>query len=248
VARRRRTIPAALLLPGLHGSARLFAPLLAAGPRGLEVEALSYPPDRPLGYDELLALVRERLPRGRFALVAESFSGPLAIRLAAERPPGLAALVLAASFLHRPLNALLHPLRALAGVRLFGAPMPAAAVRHFLAGAGAPRALVSEVLAALGEVSAAVMAHRAAEAFRVDVREELGRVEVPILWLAPLRDHLVRTDAAAEALALDPDLEVAYIDGPHMILQRCPHACLARIEELLSAPPPPGRRPERTPG
>jgi pimeloyl-ACP methyl ester carboxylesterase len=234
LGRPRRTPPRALLLPGIDGSGRLFAPLLAAEPRGFVPEVLSYPPDRALGYGELAALVRERLPRGPFALVAESFSGPVAVRLAAERPPGLRALVLAATFLHEPLSPLLHPLRALVGARLFGVTMPAVLVRHFMAGPDAPGAIVEEVQAAVAAVAPSVMAHRAAESLRVDVREEFARVEAPILWLAPLRDRLVRTAAVEEALAIRPDVDLASLEAPHMILQRCPHASLARIEELLA--------------
>lgn len=224
----------ALLLPGIDGSGRLFGPLVDAEPRGLAPRVFSYPAERPLGYDDLCALVRARLPRGRFLLVAESFSGPIAVRLAAERPPGLAGLVLAASFLHRPLNPLLHPARSLAGARLFGLPMPAAVVRHFMAGPDAPAALVAEVQAAVAAVPAAVMAHRAGEAVRADVREDFARVAVPVLWLAPARDRLLRTDGLAEVGALRPDAEVVTLDAPHMILQRCPHACLAEIEQRLA--------------
>jgi pimeloyl-ACP methyl ester carboxylesterase len=230
VARR----PKAILLPGIDGSGRLFAPLLAAGPRPFEPEALSFPPDAPLGYDDLLALVRERLPRGRFLLLAESFSGPLAVRLAAERPKGLMALVLAATFVHRPLNPLLHPLRGLVGARLFGMPMPAPLVRHFMAGPDAPDEIVAEVQRAVAAVSAEVLAHRSAEALRVDARDALAAVEVPVLFVAPTRDRLIRTDACEDVLAVRPDAEVAAIEGPHMILQRCPHASLARIEEFLA--------------
>jgi len=230
----------AILLPGLDGSGRLFAPLLAAGPRALDAEPVSYPPDVPLGYDELVALVRPRLPRSRFVLVAESFSGPIAVRLAAERPRGLAALVLAATFLHRPLNPVLHPIRGLVGARLFGVPMPAGVVRHFMAGPDAPDGLVAEVQRAVAAVSSEVLALRSAEALRVDVREALARVEVPILFLAPTRDRLIRTDAHEDVLALRPDAEVALLDSPHMILQRCPNASLARMEELLRQP---GARP-----
>lgn len=237
MARASRTPPRALLLPGIDGSGRLFAPLLAAEPRGLTPELVSYPPDRHLGYAELAALVREKLPRGPFVLFAESFSGPLAIRLAAERPPGLVALVLAATFLHRPLDPLLHPIRGLVGARLFGVPMPAAVIRHFLAGPDAPRSIVAELQAAMASVPAEVMALRAAEALRADVREDFAGVEVPILWLAPTRDRLVRTDGCEEVLDLRPDAEVACLEAPHLLLQRCPHAALARIEEFLARLP-----------
>ncbi len=232
----RSALPRALLLPGLDGSGRLYAPLLDAGPRAFHPEVLSYPPDEPLGYDDLVARVGTRLPRGRFVLVAESFSGPIAVRLAAERPRGLEALVLAATFLHAPLNPLLHPIRGLVGARMFGFPMPAAVVRWFLAGNDAPDAVVREVQRAVAAVAPEVLAHRSAEALRVDVRAELARVDVPVLLVAPTRDRLVRTDVADEVLAIRPDAEVALVEAPHMVLQRCPQASLARIEEFLARP------------
>jgi pimeloyl-ACP methyl ester carboxylesterase len=229
---RRRT--RAILLPGLDGSGRLFAPLLAAGPRALDPDPVSFPPDAPLGYDDLVALARRRLPRGRFVLLAESFSGPVAIRLAAERPRGLVALVLAATFLHRPLNPLLQPVRGIVGARLLGLPMPAPVIRHFMAGPDAPDAVVAEVQRAVAAVPAEVLAHRSAEALRVDAREALAGVDAPVLFLAPTRDRLIRTDAHADVLAIRPDAEIVHLEGPHMILQRCPHASLARIEEFLA--------------
>jgi pimeloyl-ACP methyl ester carboxylesterase len=232
----RPQLPKALLLPGLDGSGRLFAPLLAAGPRAFDAEPVSFPPDLPLGYDALADLVRPRLPRRRFVLLAESFSGPLAVRLAAERPRGLAALVLAASFLHRPLDPLLHPVRGLVGARLFGLPMPAPVIRRFMAGPDAPDAVVAEVQRAVAAVSPEVLAHRSVEALHVDARGALAGVEVPILFIAPAHDRLIRRDAYEDVLALRPDAEVAVVDAPHMVLQRCPHASLARIEEFLVAP------------
>lgn len=221
----------ALLLPGIHGSARLFAPLLAAEPRiGLDV--LSYPPAEPLGLDELSGLVRERLPSGRFLLVAESFSGPIAVKVAATRPPGLAGLVLAATYLRAPLPSLLRPAAALVVPAVLSHPLPAPFVRLFLAGADAPDALVEEIRAATAEVAPEVMARRIADALAVDAREDLARVNVPILFLAPSRDRLVRTDAVDDVLAVKPGAEVVTLDSPHVILQRCPQASLARIEEF----------------
>ncbi|WP_242372005.1 alpha/beta fold hydrolase [Anaeromyxobacter sp. SG26] len=244
-ARRPRAVLPALLLPGIDGSGRLFAPLLAAAPRRIAPVVVSFPPGAPLGYDALVDRVRATLPPGRFLLVAESFSGPIAIRLAAERPRGLAGLVLAATFLHRPLHPLLHPIRGLVGARLFGLPMPALLVRHFMTGWDAPDALVREVQAAVGSTAPEVMALRAMEALRVDVRDALLQVDAPILVLSPRRDRLIRTDVGEELLALRPDAEVVEVDAPHMILQRAPHACLAHLEELaarvVARPRAPGR-------
>jgi pimeloyl-ACP methyl ester carboxylesterase len=112
--------------------------------------------------------------------------------------------------------------------------MPAAVIRHFMAGDDAPEPLVREVQRAVAAVPAEVLAHRSAEALRVDARDALAAIAAPILFLAPTRDRLIRTDAHEDVTALRPEAEVAQVDGPHMILQRCPHASLARIEEFLA--------------
>jgi hypothetical protein len=67
-----------LLLPGLDGTGRLFARFLAAATGALDLRVVCYPPHRALGYEALLDFVGQQLPRlGRWALLAESFSGPL---------------------------------------------------------------------------------------------------------------------------------------------------------------------------
>lgn len=93
-----------LLLPGMDGTGRLFAPLLAALPPDIDGEPVAYPPDEPLGYEGLLPLVEAAAARGGdFVVVGESFSGPLALLLAARSPPGLRGVVLCATFIRFPL-------------------------------------------------------------------------------------------------------------------------------------------------
>ncbi len=224
-----------LLLPGLDGSGRLFEPLLAAGPRGFAPRVVPLPADRPRSYDEYLAALRPALPRrGPWALLAESFSGPLAVRLAADRPPGLRALVLVATFLHRPLQPWLAPLAPLVGWPLFALPLLPPTVRLLLAGAGAPDAVVRSIREATAAVPAAVLARRAREALAVDVRRDLAATEVPLLYLGPRGDRLIRTDVAEDVLASRPDATADLVDGPHTILQVRPQACLARLEPFLA--------------
>ena len=92
-----------MLLPGMDGTGRLFGPLLRILPQGLEVTVFAYPPDRPCGYAELLPLVEAAVPEGgEFVVLGESFSGPLALLLAARRPRGLRGVILCASFARGP--------------------------------------------------------------------------------------------------------------------------------------------------
>ncbi len=64
----------------------------------LTADVLSYPLDQSLGYDRLISIVEEEARKlGDFVVVGESFSGPLALMLAARNPAGLQGVVLCAS-------------------------------------------------------------------------------------------------------------------------------------------------------
>jgi pimeloyl-ACP methyl ester carboxylesterase len=95
--------PKLVLLPGLDGTGKLFVEFLNALDLGESANIVPYPANIPLGYDELEPLVRAALPtRGRYVLLGESFSGPLAIRIAARPPPAIIGLILCATFSSNP--------------------------------------------------------------------------------------------------------------------------------------------------
>ena len=226
--------PRLVLLPGLDGTGRLFAPFTAVAGETLQVETIPYPADRVLSYRELEPYVAERLPRdGRYALLGESFSGPLALRLAARRPPGLAAVVLAASFHRRPAARAIAMLRPLAPA-FFRLPLPAHAVRLLLAGEQAPEALVREVQAGTASVKPAVMAARAAEALRADASEELRACPVPLLFLWGRDDRLLRGAIPIEVRALNAAAAIRTLPTPHLVLQLAPREALAEIRAFAA--------------
>jgi pimeloyl-ACP methyl ester carboxylesterase len=91
-----------LLLPGLDGTGRLFEPLVRYAPEWASCTVARYPADRELSYPECADLVSaEFLPDAPFVIVAESFSGPVAILTASKRPPNLKGLVLFNTFAYR---------------------------------------------------------------------------------------------------------------------------------------------------
>jgi pimeloyl-[acyl-carrier protein] methyl ester esterase len=74
-----------VLLPGLDGTGKLFAAFVRALGAGVESRVVGYSPDEPLGYEELELKVRAQLPLDRsYVLLGESFSGPIAMRIAAR--------------------------------------------------------------------------------------------------------------------------------------------------------------------
>jgi pimeloyl-ACP methyl ester carboxylesterase len=228
-----------VLLPGLDGTGRLFAPLLAALPESVAGLVVSYPVDEPLGYDELLAIVRDALPkRGPYLLVAESFSGPIAVRLAAERPPGLAGLVLAASFVRSPIGSW-GPLNVLIGAASRVRP-PRWAIRRYLVGRDASDELTSLASAAIASVDRRVTARRVREVLRIDVTAELASTSIPILYLVGEDDRLVGRRALRRLQGLRPELQVVSLEAPHLVLQRRPDQAAEALVEFVEEHLPPG--------
>jgi pimeloyl-[acyl-carrier protein] methyl ester esterase len=124
----------------MDGTGELFAPLVAALGDAAVPLVIAYPPDQVLGYAALTEWVRARLPCDRpYVLLGESFSGRVAIALAASRPPGLLGLILSCSFSRNP-TPFLRPFKHLLGAL----PVSASALRviaPLLVGAGSSRLL-----------------------------------------------------------------------------------------------------------
>ncbi len=92
-----------ILLPGMDGTGDLFDPLLKMIPPKYQVQAIAYPADELLSYEGLYDFVGDQLRnQGQIILVAESFSGPLALRIANSEPERIRAVILCASFVYPP--------------------------------------------------------------------------------------------------------------------------------------------------
>jgi pimeloyl-[acyl-carrier protein] methyl ester esterase len=225
-----------VLLPGMDGTADLREDLMTQLSRMRPVELIRYPEHQRLGYAGLTALVRPQLPAGRFVILGESFSGPIAIEIAAT-VPRVAGLVLASSFARRPVPAFLAPLAGRADPRW----MPRRLIDGILfGGTGTPdqRARLHSVLSRL---AADVLMLRAAEACRVDKRAQLAAVTCPVMGLHGTRDRLLPSRCFKEILHLQPNARVHHLEAAHMLL--CTHAeAAARLidgfcEEDCKAPP-----------
>ena len=229
----RAARPRLVLLPGMDGTGDLFAPFVRALPKGAEATVVRYPVDRPLGYDELLPIARAALPAsGPYAIVAESFSGPIGIRIAAAAPANLRALVLVASFARNPLPRSLGWLAGAASPALFRVRPPEAALRALLVGRAAPRELVEAVARAVGWVAPGVMARRLRDVSDVDVESALSSIRVPVLYVAGARDRLVGRRGLEGIRRRLPEVESIILDAPHLVLQARPREAAAAIVEF----------------
>lgn len=229
------TLPALRLLPGLDGTARLLAAFVEAarGAGFTDVAAIAYPTDRVLGYDALEAFARDALPRDApFVLLGESFSGPVAIAIAADPPPNLRGLVLSTTFANAPVP-LPAPLAALARIAPVRA-LPTKALSFALLGPWATPALEAGLREALDAVEPGVLRARAEAAMRANVRERLPRIRVPALCLRATRDRLLRPGAHRALRAGLADAREVAIAGPHLLLQTRTQAAVDAIARFAA--------------
>jgi pimeloyl-ACP methyl ester carboxylesterase len=224
---------ALILLPGLDGSGVMFRPLLGHLPPGIRPVVVAYPPDKLLGYHELLPLVLAALPNSSpFVLLGESFSGPLALMAAATRPEGLQAVVLCATFIRNPVKFRPGWLRHFARPIAFRLFPKLSRIKAMLA--GYLTAELSELLIeALADVTPQVLAHRVREVLKVNVVEELVSCPVPMLYLRGDRDRVVPGHNVREIVAALPSVEVAQLPAPHHVLQTQPALAAAAISGFI---------------
>lgn len=227
-----------VLLPGIDGTDVLFGPLRHALPHALEVQAHAFPRGRGNSYRELLATLAPALPADRpFVLLAWSFSGPLAVMLAAQSIPTLRGLILCSTFARRP-----HPyLPKRAGVVARPALMKLyptlSRVKARLGGyaGGGVEGLLQQSLA---QATPEGVSERLREVFRVDVRPMIPRIHLPTLYVRATRDRVVPAWCIGDFRRGMPHLRVAEIDGPHPALVTNPSSAAAVIgafvDEVLS--------------
>ena len=225
--------PELVILPGLDGTARMLDAFCARlAELGCDARAIGYPPDQPLDYEALEPLVLAQLPSNRpFVLMAESFSGPLALKIASRAPGGLTGLVLSTSFASSPLP-WMRPLLGLAG--LAPARLPMVALAPLLLGRWATPELKAQLAEALRTVSTRVLRARAVAALEVDASACLREVQVPTLCLQAKQDRLLRSSATRELKQGLADCQVVAVEGPHLLLQTAPRTCAQTVAEFIA--------------
>jgi pimeloyl-ACP methyl ester carboxylesterase len=218
----------------MDGTGELFRYFVAALPEIFKTKTVRYPTDQYLSYRELLDFVRAACPLSEpFVLIAESFSTPLAIQYAATNPANLKGLILCAGFAASPVQGWRRFLGSLLTPILFRMTLPNIAVRLLLVGSDAPYSLLAAVRSAVSSVRPNVLAARARATLACDVRKELNQITVPMLYLQAKEDHLVRSSCLKDIQQFKPQLAVAVVDGPHLLLQRAPQQTVELIVSFV---------------
>jgi pimeloyl-ACP methyl ester carboxylesterase len=167
--------------------------------------------------------------------MAESFSSPLAIRIAAERPKNLCGVILCAGFAAGPVRGVKRRLASAMAQFLMRAPLPEWVVRTWLLGRDAPSELVTTAREVLSSVKPAVLSARLREVLACDVRGDLRKIDVPMLYLQARQDRLVSPRCLEELRTIRPEIRAVVLDGPHFLLQREPRRSAGIVAEFVTS-------------
>jgi len=217
-----------VLLPGLDGTGKLFAPLIEALPPSIDVQVITYPLNNKQSYSELIEHVKQNLPKEDFVLLAESFSGPIAYEVALSKPAELKSLILVATFLENPRPILL---KFIPSSRILTLPIPNILSRIFFLGFSVKRKTIDLFNEAIKIVSPSVIQHRLKEI--AQLKSSNQKIKLKTTYIQATNDKLVPSKSLQDWQKVCDNIEVFKVKGEHFILQANSIRCAEVVTEAV---------------
>ena len=220
-----------VLLPGLDGTGELFAPFVAALPDRLPTRTIAYP-ERETDLDALADFVESRLPGGDVVLLAESFSGLVALTLLPRIRKPIKAVIFCASFAETPRPWLVRIVRGLPFQNRLIRLAPDVMLRRCCLGRNAPSALVRDFRRVVEKVPPRMFSHRLGLIARFQPPPGMS-IKIPCYFLQAANDRLVPAQRAEWFRPRFTPFHLQRLEGPHMLLQARAQLCAERVMEIL---------------
>jgi pimeloyl-ACP methyl ester carboxylesterase len=221
-----------VLLPGLDGTEVFFRPLIAVLPEWVNPVVVTYPTAGANHYSDLLGLVLAAVKDSKdFYVLGWSFSGPLALMLAARVPSKVRGVILCATFVRPPLPGLVWLRFAVTApvvwiVRLVRR-LPLLLTSH------STDAYRRDKAATWNRVPSRILAARAKAILALDARDCLRGCSRSVLYLAGSRDKVIPRRNVDEIMKELPATKLVTVDGPHLALYTNPQAAVSAIVEFM---------------
>ena len=224
-----------VLLPGLDGTGLLFQPLLQKIQSEIKILVVKYPSDKQLSYPQLIKCVLAQLPPNKSLIIlAESFSGPIAIDLLRSSPQNIRGVIFCATFAKTPRPFLLHFATILPLSKILRLPIPLPIIRFFCFGKEASDSLLSQFQESLNQVQPTILAQRLKMLTHINVVSALTNIQIPCCYIQAIDDKLVPAQNLLPFQTMLPNLWIIKkIKGPHFMLQVKPEACVEVIKDFL---------------
>jgi pimeloyl-[acyl-carrier protein] methyl ester esterase len=223
-----------VFMPGMDGTGISFEPLSRFLPENILTTIIRYPADRLLSFEETVECAHDQIKEDQDIVVAESFSGPVAIALIGSGKIRTKGLILCATFAKAPRRVLLKMLRWLPLEYGFSLPMQDVLLRYILGNKSDKNSLFPLWERVRGMVPAKTMAHRMRLLPFIDVCHFLPKLTMPCRYIQASEDNLIPASTVHVFTKAISHLVVRKVPGPHFILQSQPEASADVIKELIN--------------
>ena len=215
-------------MPGLDGTGKLFAPIIPLLEAHFELVMVTYP-DLD-SFTDYIDCAQNQLPSTPgFSLLAESFSGPVALALMAQQPGQFGPSVLAATFVRSPLAALTRMANYIPEQMFSIGALSEFCLDVYETDGEDESETLPLPLNVMEQLDGTLLKHRISAMSRIDVSALLPSIEVPTLYLRALRNRIVAESDAQMMQQYLPNVERIDIDAPHLLLQTQPQQCAELI-------------------
>jgi pimeloyl-[acyl-carrier protein] methyl ester esterase len=220
-----------LLLPGFDGTGELFAPFLPALGDQHDVTIARYRDEK--SFDDYLDTACALLHGHDNVLIAESFSGPIALALMARFPNRIRCAALCVTFVVAPHRALTRLARLLPA-SFFDAHLGQRAIlRQFCLGRECSPALEDKALSVIRSVDGSTIKQRFNVLADIDMRRVASTITTPTLILRATQDRVVNRVRYQQLIDALPHATVQDVDGPHLLLQTRAQSCADAILQFI---------------
>jgi pimeloyl-[acyl-carrier protein] methyl ester esterase len=223
-----------ILMPGLDGTGNMFQPFISSLGDEIQPHIISYPSDRYLSYDELSNFALDRLKKidDQLVLLAESFSGPVAIKLLQDSLPSIKAVIFSATFCGSPKSFLVSLSKFLPVATILKLPIPNAVIKYLCFGYDCSPETIDLFKTTIAKSNAKVLSQRIIEISRLKFKEQ-NLSNIPCCYIQAQYDKLVPESAFQSFQQIAPDIQLIKINGPHFILQAKPQECKESIVKFI---------------
>ena len=236
--------PVLILLPGLSGTSKLMKWIVPYLEDCFSLRLVDLPESQNAGdqnYETLASYVYETYlskEKNGCWVLGESFSGPIAIKLAKQYPKSIAGIILAATFASTPnrfvryfqklLLPFLLPILSCRFTRQWGGLLFLCAWQAFQLSANMRNIILQE----LGCTPTKTIKERLKTVMTCDVRSCLPLAQ-PVLYLKAKHDWLVHKQASEILQSLQPSIQIHSFDSPHLLLQFQPQEAAQAIQVFI---------------
>jgi pimeloyl-ACP methyl ester carboxylesterase len=231
------TVKKLVLLPGMDGTGKLLQPLVHALGDRIETQVIDYPAHEKLGYPELIDRIVAQIPTDGtdFAILAESFAGPIGLTLAQQHHPGLRGLILAVTFAIPPRKQLLQLTKLLPMPWLLAQPVPCWLAGRIMMGPAPPEDRLDALCSVMKEMDPEVIANRFEEVR--DLELDPTAIELPVMYIQATDDLLLPESAVDDVRQFVRNLTVHRLEGGHLVLETQAEKAAELVADFLRAIP-----------